>query len=91
MMITNLLLAATAAISSSPDSGHEAALGVTATVIRPVQVSAPAIDSHGAFVTIRNAAGIVVLTEGATVRQAEPETVTVIGDRSDPIAISIVY
>ncbi|HEU5285834.1 MAG TPA: hypothetical protein VFU20_04900 [Sphingomicrobium sp.] len=82
------LIAATAIAQAS---GSEAALSVTATVVRPVQISAPAVDSQGSVVTIRNTAGIEVRAEGATVRRIGPETVTVTGDGTGSMAIIIVY
>lgn len=89
-MLANLLTLIAATAGAEP-SGGEAALAVTATVIRPVQVSAPAVDSNGSVVTIRNTAGIAVLAEGAALRQSELETVTVTGGRAGAVTITIVY
>ena len=84
------MLAATASFEL-PGEAASASLGVTATVIRPVEISSPSIRSDGAVVTLRNTIGVEVQATGATPDRSDPNATILTGDGAAAIAITLVY
>ncbi len=84
------MLAATASFEPAREA-PSASLGVTATVVRPVEISPPSIDSGGAVVTIRNTLDVEVLVAGASADTSDPDTTILTGDGAGPVVITLVY
>lgn len=86
-----ILIILAAAIASEPPLEASAALGVTATVIRPVEISSPSVRSERALVTIRNVVGVEVLATGARIDTSDPGTAILTGEGAEPMDITLVY
>ena len=84
------MLAATMSFEPSPEAAS-ASLGVSATVIRPVEISSPSIRSDGALVTIRNTMDVEVLVVGARADTSDPDTAVLTADGAAPMVITLVY
>lgn len=86
------VLAATAPAQPLVQAGrHDTSLGVTATVVRPIEISIPSIRAEGAVVTVSNTVDVDVSAVGATVDQADPDTAIVTGDGARSMTITIIY
>ncbi len=89
---TFALLAATASVTAAAGAdGGEASLGVSATVVRPVDIASPMITDEGAVVVVRNSSNVEILADGAVVTRADADTVTITGGRSGAMRITIIY
>jgi hypothetical protein len=66
-----------------------ASLSVRATVVRPAQ--APALAIERGTVVIRNAASVAVSAEGGIVRRGPPGTMLVAPDRLAALRITLTY
>lgn len=84
-----MMLAATASLEPAPEDAG-ISLEVTATVIRPVEISA-AVGSDGAVVTIRNTIGVEVLAVDVAADNSVPGTIILTGDGAAPMVITLVY
>lgn len=76
---------------SSALNRSDAVLGVSATVIRPIVVSAPAITARGSAVTVSNIANAVVRLDGEIVSRPDHDTTTITGPRAGVMTITIEY
>lgn len=84
-----MVLAATAALE--PVGETSTSLGVTATVVRGVQISSPTIRADRAVVTVRNATGVEVQVAGATADRVNPGMTNLTSDGGAPVVITLVY
>jgi hypothetical protein len=85
--MTFTTLAALLAATASP----ETSLGVTATVIRPVEIAAPTAEAKDGVILLRNTAAIEVEASGATVARPDADTVLVTSDGTGPVAITLIF
>ena len=81
MMIPLALLAAIAT--------PETALGVTATVVRPVEMAGSLTDADGVIV-LRNTGAVEVEASGASVTRPDADTVVVTSNGTD-VVITLIY
>jgi hypothetical protein len=89
---TFALLAATVSVAAAAGAeGGQAALGVSATVVRPVDIASPVITDESAVVVVSNSANVEILADGAVVSRADGDTVTITGGRSGAMRITIIY
>lgn len=89
---TFTLLAAISSVGTFAEAGSsETSLSVSATVVRPVDISSPVINAEGAVVIVKNAATVEMQVVGGTVTQLDQDTSIITGDRSGSMAITIVY
>lgn len=71
--------------------GRQAQLGITATVVRPVEILAFPSGTEGAVALIRNAEAIEVVAEGGTARQLGGETTAVTSDGAGQVTVTLVF
>jgi len=92
MMLSAILivLAASASFALAPEAAS-ASLGVTATVVRPVEIVPPSIRADSAVVTIRNTIGVEVRVTGAIADMRNPDSIVLTSDRPGPVEITIIY
>lgn len=85
------MAAALTAAAPAQEAYHQAELGVTATVVRPPEVSAPAPALDGAVAIIRNAALIDVVAEGGRVRLRDDEIAIVPSNGSSLVTVTLIF
>lgn len=86
-----MIAGAASVTGSAALSSSDAALGVTATVIRPIVISAPAITARGSTITISNIADAVVWADEEIVSRPGRDTTTITAPRSGAMTITIEY
>jgi hypothetical protein len=90
-MLVALLAALAAPSPSIAALEQSAALGATATVVRPVAIAAPALDGQHMRITVTNAESVRIEASGATVQQAGGGVAIVQGSAARPVVITITY
>lgn len=85
MMVNPLV--ALIAVAASP----EAPLGVTATVVRPVEIAASFAPDGDRVIVLRNTAAVEVEATGASVARQDPDTTIVTSDGTAVTAITLIY
>lgn len=92
-LIGLLALAAQTTVTGNHPSTQrsDAAFGVTATVVRPVQISMPKMTAEGPVIVLNNASAIDVRLTGARLTQPDEETIVIKGDGSPSIGLTIIY
>ena len=94
MIVTSIfaLVAATTSLETVPQEGHqEASLGVTANVVRPVEITGPLTDAADPVIVVRNTAAVEVRATGASVTRADPDTTVVTSDGTGVVAITLIF
>lgn len=87
-----ILFAAASPAETVPVSGSgEAPLGVTATVIRPVEISIQSISAKAAIVTLRYGGSVEVEAAGATVTRRDQDMILAASDGAGPVIITVIY
>ncbi len=66
-------------------------LGVSATVVRPIEITAPAGALGRPTIVIRNVMGVVVTAVGATAKEAGHNAILAKGDGAAIITITLTY
>lgn len=74
------------------DAGsQDAQLSVTATVIRPVQISTVSSNFEDRVIAIRNVAAVEVVAVGGTVNETEQDRTIVTSDGSSQLTLTLIY
>lgn len=86
------LLSVIAATGPGPVlDGAKASLGVTATVIRPAEISAVTSGSSATVVRIQNPTNSEVLTTAGIIRQADADLLVAIPNSAGSVYITLTY
>lgn len=86
-----LLAAALAGAAPAGQSRAQDQLGVTATVIRPAELTVIASPLGGPVALIHNSASIAVVTDGGSIRHLDGDTIAVSRDASGPVTITLIF
>ena len=72
-------------------ASSETSLGVTATVVRPVEIAVASTEAADGPIVLRNTAAVEVQASGASVTQADADTTLVTSDGTGAVTITLVY